>query len=53
MMEHGRVGLIFKNGRIDTFLEVFHILRLARNLIAVSKMSNASMQVITARWFKE
>jgi hypothetical protein len=43
---HGRVKLLLKDGRIRTLLGVFHIPKLARNLISISKMSDAGVHTI-------
>ena len=43
---HGRVKLLLKDGRIKTLPSVLHIPYLARNLIYVRKMSDASVHTI-------
>ncbi|KAH9291902.1 hypothetical protein KI387_042909 [Taxus chinensis] len=42
---HGRIKMRFKDGRIKTLPGVLHIPGLTRNLISVSKMNDAGVQV--------
>ena len=42
----GRIKLLLKDGRIRTLLRVLHIPNLAKNLIFVSKMADASVKTI-------
>ena len=42
----GRVKLLPKDGRIKTLPSVFYIPNLAKNLISISKMSNAGVHVV-------
>jgi len=46
IIRHGRVKVRFRDGRVKTLPGVFHILGLARNLLSISKMSDAGIQVI-------
>ena len=43
---HGRVKLLLNDGRIKTLLGVLHIPGLARNLIYVNKMVDASVKTV-------
>jgi len=40
---HGRVKVRFRDGRVKTLPGVLHILGLARNLLFISKMSDAGI----------
>lgn len=46
---HGRVILLLKDERIKTLFKVLHIPELARNLIYVCKMSDASARIVSAK----
>jgi hypothetical protein len=46
---HGRVKLLFKYGRIKTLPKVLHIPNTSRNLISMSKMSDATMHTVFER----
>jgi ribosomal protein L30E len=46
ILEHGRVKLLLKDGRIRTLPQVMHIPKLARSLIYVSKMDDARMDTV-------
>ena len=49
--------LLLNDGRITTFLGVFHAPGLARNLISINKMGDVGVQTILkktdAKWFEE
>jgi hypothetical protein len=46
IMGCGRVKLLLNDGRIRTLLGVLHIPGLARNLISVSKMADAGVEIV-------
>ena len=46
IVRHGKVKLKLQGGRIRTLLSVLHIPALARNLISISKMDDASVKIV-------
>jgi hypothetical protein len=46
ILGHGRVKLLLNNGRIRTLRGVLHIPKLAKSLISVSKLGDATVKTV-------